>query len=131
MRKLTEKLWNGTFFLMTLTNTFCAFSFYMVMTILSKYIINIGFSLATSGVVIGTFSVTSLLIRPFTGYVADRMNQKKWLLFSNTLCVIALIGYVCTPNIIIIMMARILHGIGFGINSTVVISAAVQEIPEE
>lgn len=127
----SEKLWNKQYIFMLSANVFCAFSFYMITTILSKYVIGAGYSLAVSGVVVGAFSVTSMVIRPFTGYLSDHLNKKKLLIAANIFCTAAVFGYIITENIAVIMACRILHGIGFGISSTVVVAEASGTIPKE
>ena len=86
------KLWNRQYILVLLLNTLNAFSFYMVVTILSKYLVSIGISIATAGVIVGLFSITSLCCRPFSGLLADRLSNVTLLKWSNILMGIGLLG---------------------------------------
>lgn len=125
-----DSIWTPQYIALFGVNTFTAFSFYMITTLLSKYIVGIGASLATAGAVVGAFSITSLLIRPVTGYLADGYNKKKLILISSGMSAVATFGYIITGHMGIIMLFRIIHGIGFGISSTAVISLASEYIPK-
>ena len=92
------KLWNRQYILVLLLNTLNAFSFYMVVTILSKYLVSIGISIATAGVIVGLFSITSLCCRPFSGLLADRLSNVTLLKWSNILMGIGLLGFAFVTN---------------------------------
>ena len=94
----------------------------MISSILSKYLTNIGFDLTVAGVVVGTFSITSLLIRPVTGFLADEYNKKRLIVFACILMCAANFGFIITNHMAVIMISRVIHGIGFGINSTTLVS---------
>ena len=69
------KLWNRQYILVLLLNTLNAFSFYMVVTILSKYLVSIVISIATAGVIVGLFSITSLC-KQTTKWSACRQTEQ-------------------------------------------------------
>lgn len=125
-----KKLWNPTYILLMTVNFMTAFSFYMIVSLLSKYLMGIGLSLSVAGMIIGLFSITSLVIRPFTGLMTDSFS-KKWLVIIATMMTVGgTMGYFLTDQVGLIIMFRIIHGIGFGINSTAVVSLATDHIPE-
>ncbi|HJB96621.1 MAG TPA: MFS transporter [Candidatus Mediterraneibacter intestinigallinarum] len=128
---MKEKLWTYQYGVLVLANTFNSFGFYMITTILSTYLTESGIALSAAGVIVGMFSVTSLIIRPFCGILSDRANKVKLLLISFLLAGMGTIGYSIIPRIGPIVVFRILHGIGFGISSTVLITIAVYFIPEK
>ena len=110
------KLWNRQYILVLLLNTLNAFSFYMVVTILSKYLVSIGISIATAGVIVGLFSITSLCCRPFSGLLADRLSNVTLLKWSNILMGIGLLGFAFVTNPVLIVVFRIINGIGFALS---------------
>lgn len=115
---------------MTVVNFCTAFSFYMIVSLLSTYLTGIGVSLSVAGVIIGLFSVTSLVIRPVTGFLTDNFSKKRLIIFATALTVVGTFGYFLTDQVPVIVVLRVIHGIGFGINSTAVVSLATQYIPE-
>ena len=124
------KLWNRQYILVLLLNTLNAFSFYMVVTILSKYLVSIGISIATAGVIVGLFSITSLCCRPFSGLLADRLSNVTLLKWSNILMGIGLLGFAFVTNPVLIVVFRIINGIGFAFSGTCQIALASKYIPK-
>ena len=125
------KLWNKSYILVLLISTMSAFSFFMVVTILSKYLVGIGTTISLAGVIVGLFSLTSLFSRPFCGLMADRLNNIWLLMASNVLMTVGLLGFAATTSIPLIIFFRILNGLGFAIGSTVQVSLIIRFIPKD
>lgn len=51
--------------------------FSMVYTIVSAYAVDIGSTLSTAGLVSGIFSISALVLRPFSGLLSDRYNKRR------------------------------------------------------
>lgn len=126
-----QKLFNQGYVLLLIVNFITAFSFYMIVSLLSKYLTGIGLSLSVAGAVIGLFSITSLLIRPFTGFMTDNFSKKWLVIIATVMTICGTLGYFMTDQVWLIVVLRMIHGIGFGINSTAVVSLAADYIPEE
>lgn len=124
------KLWNKSYILVLVISTLSSFSFFMVATILSKYLVGIGTTIALAGIIVGLFSLTSLFSRPFCGLMADRLNNIHLLLASNILMAIGLVGFALTKNIPLLFFFRICSGIGFAVGSTVQVSLIIRFIPK-
>ncbi len=123
------KLWNRPYIFILIINTFNAFSFYMIATVLSKYLVSFGTDITLAGFIVGLFSLTSLVCRPFCGIMADRLNNVRLLKLSNVFMTVGLVGFILTTNIPLIIFFRILHGIGFAIGGTAQIALATRYIP--
>ena len=89
-------LWNRKYIFLIVENVLICFSFYMITTILTTYLVGIGISMSWAGTVVGLFSITSLIIRPFTGYITDNYNKKYLLVYGCFFVAIAIAGYVLT-----------------------------------
>ena len=126
-----DKLWNASYILILAVSTLSSFSFYMVATIMSKYLVSLGATVAFAGFVVGLFSITSLVCRPFCGLMADRLNNIWLLIVSNILMAIGLVGFAYTTNMTMMIVFRVINGIGFSINGTVQMAAAVHFIPRD
>ena len=126
-----DKLWNASYILILAVSTLSSFSFYMVATIMSKYLVSLGATVAFAGFVVGLFSITSLVCRPFCGLMADRLNNIWLLIVSNILMAIGLIGFAFTTHMPMMIVFRVINGIGFSINGTVQMAAAVHFIPRD
>jgi len=126
-----SKLWNRSYILVILISTMSAFSFYMVATILSKYLVGIGTTITLAGIIVGLFSLTSLFSRPFCGLMVDRLNNVKLLMWSNLLMAVGLLGFAFTTSIPLIIFFRICSGLGFAVGSTVQVSLLIRFIPKD
>ena len=105
---------------MVLTINFLnAFSFYMISNILSSYLVEIGIGIALAGFVVGLFSITSLFCRPFSGLMSDRVNNVTLLKWSNILLGTGILGFAVTTELSLLILFRIINGIGFAIGGSV------------
>lgn len=128
---MEEKLWNKQFVSLFFVNTLNSFGFYMIVSVLSKYLVNLGIALTTAGVIVGMFSITSLMVRPFCGILSDQLNKVKLLMFSLVLESIGMLGYAAAGNASMMIVFRVFNGVGFGIVSTVLIALATHYIPKK
>lgn len=125
------KLWNTSYILVLVVSTLSSFSFYMVATIMSKYLVSLGATIAFAGFVVGLFSITSLVCRPFCGIMADRLNNIWLMVIANLLMSAGLIGFALSDNMPSMIVFRILNGVGFSINGTVQMAMIVHFIPHD
>lgn len=126
-----ERLWNAGYIFLLGTQILIAFSFYMIVTVLITFLTGrpLGISTALAGFISGLFSITSFVCRPFCGVLSDRLN-KVWLLrIATIMTVIGCIGYPFAKSIPWMIAIRIIHGVGFAINSTALIALATSYIP--
>lgn len=126
-----QKLWNIPYILVLTVSTLSSFSFYMVATIMSKYLVGLGASITFAGFVVGLFSITSLVCRPFCGVMADRLNNIWLLIVSNLLMSIGLFGFAFTSSMPLMILFRVCNGVGFSINGTVQVALIVHFIPKD
>ena len=114
-----QRLLNGRYLLLLGINLIISISFSMVYTTISSYVTGLGVSVAIAGVVTGAFNISSMIIRPFSGLVSDRVNRK-WLLVISTIAMgLAISGYSLVKNPTWLIVLRVLHGVVFALNTTV------------
>ncbi|MCR5656786.1 MAG: MFS transporter [Butyrivibrio sp.] len=124
-------LWNRYYLLTVLINVLISFSFYMVSSIMSKHLVNIGIDVAVAGVIVGLFSLTSLVCRPFSGILADNFSNVTLLRISNVLMAIGLAGFAFVTNTQLLIFFRIINGAGFALLGTSVITLATRFVPDD
>lgn len=125
-----EKLWNSSYILVLIVSTLSSFSFYMVATIMSKYLVSLGVGITFAGFVVGLFSITSLVCRPFCGVMADNLNNIMLLIVSNVFMSIGLFGFaISSGSMATMILFRVLNGVGFSINGTVQVALIIHFIP--
>ena len=84
-----------------------------------------------AGFMTTVFTIAALFVRTFIGKVLDSVGRKKVLIVGMIITSIAALMYGITDNIYIIIISRIIHGIGFGITSTAIATIVTDIIPEE
>lgn len=126
-----KSLWNASFIFLILVSLITAMGFNMVYVIISKYAMGITASLTIAGVISGIFSIAALVIRPFAGMTVDNVNKKTLCIIANILIGISVVGYSFSHNVPMLFFFRILHGIAFGVSSTVNIALVTKYIPKE
>ena len=124
-------LLNRNFLLLMLCSTLSAVAFQMVIPTLPKYAVSLGISLSQAGILSGMFSLTALVVRPFSGALADRLNQKYLILFATFLMASGTFGLSISSSLPMLMLFRIIQGIGFAINGTTCIALATNFMPPE
>ena len=110
-----SKLWNFNYIFILCINILSNMAFNLVTPLLSEYAIHLGASLGMSGVIVGLFAITALVIGPFGGILTDRINKKHVMIIATIINGIATIGYSLAPNIGLLILFRILHGASFSI----------------
>ncbi|MCH5334377.1 MAG: MFS transporter [Alistipes sp.] len=121
-----EKLWNGNY-LKAWTANFMLFFSFMLLTPLFPLYLSETFQAdkQTIGFVLSGYTLTALIIRPFSGYFVDTFPRKKVLLTSYFLFFILFAGYPLAGSLALFAIIRTLHGAPFGAatvsNSTVAI----------
>jgi predicted MFS family arabinose efflux permease len=102
------------------------FAFYVLTPLLPLYLSeHFGATKDVIGLVLSGYTVTTLLIRPFSGYVVDSFSRKKVLMLCFGTFSIFFAGYLAASTLLLFMIVRTLHGGPFGAltvsNSTVAI----------
>ena len=125
-----EKLWTLPFIIIILISFFASLSYFLIQTLVTSYALSFGAELAAAGSAVGAFSIAAMVIRPFSGFFADRLNKKILLAVTTAMMGLALILYNFCHSVGMLFFIRIFHGIAFGVNGTVNIALAVEYIPK-
>ena len=125
-----ERLWTLPFIIIILISFFASLSYFLIQTLVTSYALSFGAELAAAGSAVGAFSIAAMIIRPFSGFFADRLNKKILLAVTTGLMGLALILYNFCHSVGMLFFIRIFHGIAFGVNGTVNIALAVEYIPK-
>ena len=121
-----EKLWNRNYCKVMAANFALFFAFYVLTPLLPLYLSeHFGATKDVIGLVLSGYTVMTLFIRPFSGYVVDSFSRKKVLMLCFGTFSIFFAGYLAASTLLLFMVVRTLHGGPFGAltvsNSTVAI----------
>ncbi len=120
------KLWNTNYLKVWSANFMLFFSFMLLTPLFPVYLKDrFGADPETIGIVLAGYTVTTLLIRPFSGFFVDSFPRKLVLLISYGLFAAFFGGYLLAGTLVAFTVVRTLHGLPFGAatvsNSTVAI----------
>ena len=129
MTKRKDSLLIRTFITMMLSASLvslCNYFFYATMPI---YATDIGASAALVGVVTGVYTISSFITRTFIGSFCDKYGRFIIVIVGAVICVLGCSGYLLASNIVILLLARSVHGVGFGFHTTAGSTAAIDSLP--
>lgn len=126
-----EKLFNRQYVFFCIINLAVSLSFSMVSTIMSRYVSSLGMSVAVAGAITGAFSIASMVVRPVSGFINDRMRKKLLLILSNAFMGAVTLCYGLTTSPTMLLVLRILHGAAFSVSSTVNLAVIPGIVPEK
>ncbi|VVB96633.1 Multidrug resistance protein MdtG [uncultured archaeon] len=113
-----KKLFTRNFVLTTLSTITIFTSFYFLLVTLPIYILQLGGSESEIGLIIGVFTISSVLLRPFIGRELDMRGRKKILLAGSLVFLLSTLLYNYTTSVTTLLLLRVLHGAGWGAATT-------------
>lgn len=119
------------YFICIIWINFCiSVTFYMTTITTTSYALDIlHTSSATAGFASGIFVIGVLCARLCVGKNLDKINLKKWLLIGLGACFVFNILYFFSHNIWALNLTRFLHGLSFGLCSSVCGTIVARMIP--
>lgn len=123
-----EKIWTKSFISIALTQFLLFTVFYTLLTTLPIFVINnLQESQSKAGLVVTFMLLSAIMIRPFSAKIIDYFGKKKILVISVLLYTLSTFAYVFVNDFHSLAVVRFIHGVSFGIVTTVG-SAIVAEI---
>ena len=122
-------LWNRGFVLIILVSCLVSFGNFFVGSAFSYWIIDLGGTSATFGLVHGLYSAVCLISRPITGWLADNGNRRVTFLLSCFVYISSMILMLISPIFGLFVALRLIQGLGIGSAQTMVTACSYDEIP--
>lgn len=124
-----EKIWNKKFVLLFITNLLMMATFYASVPILPIYCQQIGITGSKIGIVLTAMSVTTVLFRPFAGYILDNFNRYHvYMLFLALFC-LPFLGFVAFPFFGALVALRLYMGIVYSVCGSATTTLAGDVLP--
>lgn len=124
-------LWNRPFILTLIANAFVILTSQLLAPTLPLYVSNIGGEASQMGLVTGTFMISAIFTRPFTGMLSRKWNKKYLLMIGILFHALAIGGYSLATEIELLLLMRVVHGFGFGFTTTYFVTMATESISNE
>ncbi|WP_018664551.1 MFS transporter [Heyndrickxia acidiproducens] len=125
-----EKIWTRDFVLICLANFFVFLGFQMTLPTIPLFVEHLGGSDQLIGFVVGIFTFSALLLRPFAGHSLETKGRKFVYLFGLAIFVLSIGSYAFATGILFLFLMRIVQGIGWGYSTTASGTIATDFIPQ-
>ncbi|MHA3891301.1 MFS transporter [Acinetobacter sp. GXMZU3951] len=126
------KLWNRAFIFCVVNNLFLFTYYFALLAVLPIYIMkDLGGTVKEAGLALTLFLISSILVRPFSGLIAEKIGIKRSFRGSEALFVLFAFSYLWIDSMWSLLLVRFIHGIWFSILTTVTVPVANEFIPEQ
>ena len=125
-----ERLWNRNYCKVMTANFSLFFAFYVLTPLLPLYLSeHFGATKDMIGLVLSGYTITALVIRPFSGYMVDSFPRKIVLMVSFGAFAIFFAGYLAASTLLLFTIVRTLHGGPFGTLTIANATVAIDVLP--
>lgn len=126
------KLWSLNYLNVCIANFLMACSFNLLMPTIPLYITEqMGVAQSKTGIVLASYAIALMFVRPFSGFIVDLYSRKKILLLAFSCYVFIFFGYFWATTIVIFVLVRFMHGIMWGLSTVSSSTLAIDVVPSE
>lgn len=124
-----EKIWTRDFILICLAN-FCIFlGFQMTLPTLPLFVKQLGGSDQLIGIIVGIFTFSALVMRPYAGHALESKGRQFVYMFGLLIFVVSVGSFALVSSIALLLLLRIVQGVGWGFSTTATGTIATDLIP--
>ncbi|MFX3617329.1 MAG: MFS transporter [Sporolactobacillus sp.] len=128
---IKEKIWTKNFITVCLSSFFLYFNFYILATVFPLYVkSNLNGNEQQMGLAITAYVIGTVLIRPISGPWVDRLGKKKMAVIGMAVFLIATLSYFGPEGILLFLLIRFIHGMGYAVGSTAENTIASALVPD-
>ena len=110
-----DRLVTPSYCFILIANFLLYFGFYLLMPVLPFYLQEVfDTSKATIGIILASYTIAALTIRPFSGYLLDTFARKPLYLLAFFIFTSVFAGYMLAGTLTLFTILRVVHGIAFG-----------------
>ncbi|MBP1970965.1 MFS family permease [Virgibacillus natechei] len=124
-----DKIWTRDFVFICLANFFVFLGFQMTLPTIPLFLKDLGGSDQLVGVVVGIFTFSALLFRPYAGHALESKGRAFVYMTGLAIFVLSIGTYAFIASIGLLFAVRIVQGIGWGFSTTAGGTIATDLIP--
>ncbi len=124
-----ERLWSLDFVMALGMVQFIFAGFTAQYTVIPEYVVHRGGEEWQLGIVIGSFSIATMLVRPHMGRWVGRVGPRKAGVLAGIVFAAAVLLYMPVTNVWLMVPVRMLNGIGMALGSIAAFTAAANLAP--
>ena len=127
---MQERLWTGNYILNLINNLLLFMVFYAFMVYTTKFAMSaFGASVSQAGLAAGMFIISAVLARLFAGRYMDILGRKRLMMVSMIVYAACTFCYYIVGSMNFLILLRFIHGLSYGIISTVMATAIISVVP--
>ena len=126
----TQKIVNRDFILSFFTQFVFSLVFCILIPAIPIYLLRFGAKEGEIGFLIGIFSVSSLILRPFVGKALSTIPERNFMIAGCLLYVFSCLAYLIAPPFWPLLIVRAVHGIGLAFFATASFTLLANMVPE-
>ncbi|GGA81266.1 MFS transporter [Ornithinibacillus halotolerans] len=132
MSNHSTKIWTKDFINISLVQFIVFIGFYTLLTTLPIYVMKeLGGTEAQGGLVVTIMLIAAIIMRPISGNLIEKVGKKNTLMWGTGLFSGTMFFYLLVDSFIGLMILRFIHGLSFGVLTTVVSAIAADVVPNE
>lgn len=125
-----ERLWNREYIKVMISNFLLFFAFYILTPLLPLYLdAQFHADKDVIGLVLAGYTVATLLVRPFSGFIVDSFDRKRVLMICFFAFFICFTGYIGAGTLLMFAIVRSIHGLPFGASTVANSTVAIDVLP--
>jgi len=125
-----DRLWSRDFINVSISNFLIACSFFLLMPTIPIYLAEeLKVPHSQIGIVLSSYAIALLIIRPFSGYLVDIYSRKPLYLIGMTFFTLMFAGYYFAITVMFFVILRFVHGLFWGLSTVSANTIAIDIIP--
>ena len=110
--KAKDSIWSAPFVILMAVNFFQSMAAFMANATLPVFADSLGARASMVGVVVSSFTLSALLVRPFAGPAFDSFSRKRLLLIAQGIICLSFFAYGFVDSLGVLIAIRLFHGVG-------------------
>ncbi|MBS4205513.1 MFS transporter [Lederbergia citrea] len=128
-RVSSDKIWTRDFVLIVMSNFFVFLGFQMTLPTLPLFVKELGGNDQLIGIVVGIFTFSALLLRPYAGHALESKGRRFVFLTGLGIFVFSVGSFGFVNSMLFLFLMRIVQGVGWGFSTTASGTIATDLIP--
>lgn len=129
---MKPQLWSLNFINVCIANFLMACSFNLLMPSIPLYITeHLGVPQSQTGIVLASYAIALIFVRPFSGFLVDKFPRKRMLLIGLVGYVLVFFGYFWASTVLLFVLVRFMHGLTWGLSTVSSSTLTIDVVPSE
>jgi MFS family permease len=127
---MSERIWHKDFLVLIVSNFLMYITYYAILSALPIYLVSdLHASKMQVGVVVGAYTLASVMVRPFSGFALDKFGRRSIFLLALIIYTLLFAGYLVAITITSLIFLRVAQGISWAFTTVSGATIAVDIIP--